>query len=422
MNNSSNNTILNHLEKKTNNNNNNNNKRSLENPKSQLLLGDTKDFKEKEKYIKEKYPNLKANKESKESKAVKVLKESIFSVKNICVTLKPMINNIIQTIDRNSVKIRNRRINGSFCSPNSSSILKEKYINELVNEFEESRSKSRGSSKLSSKRDSIIFPNNSNLFNKLSKSNNNDNEKEEKPKRTLKEMFSKAFNFNQTPTNNNNNIKDVSNSRLAKMLQDNNEDSNDVKKNKTSNNIMNNNINNKSNNDNNIKQTPNTVITDKNKNEIIVELMNKIDKDISANHDISIRKAKLNNDSFIDLNDDDENENENENENLNIGNNKDNKYINNKNKNNISKISIKEENKKIMNDFVFNVIIDNTGDDYECKTFFIQNKNDNINNNNNKNINNDNINNKNNPNSNKEKEKDSKLNKSKDSTGNKIIK
>jgi hypothetical protein len=399
MNNSSNNTILNHLEKNTNTNNN---KRLLENPISPLYskskdirdLLDAKDFKEREK-VTEKYPKEKYYK-SKE------IKESIFSVENICKTLKPMINNIIQTVERSDVKIRNRRINGSFCSVNSSSILKEKYINELVNEFEESRSKSRGSSKYSPKINSNIFPNSSNAFDKLSKTHNvNSNviEKEEKPKRTLKEMFSKAFNFNQSQSNNNcnnnninNNAKDVSKSRLAKMLQETNEDSSEVKKNNSSNN---NNITKK---ENDPKSTPNTVLTDKNKNDIIVDLMNKIDKDIAGNNEISIRKAKLNNDSFIDLNDEDDNDNDNNDSNL-----FNNRVKNKNNKNDISSISIKEENKKIMKEIVFNVIIDNTGDDYECKTFYVKNENDIVNNNKNKNNN---------------KEKDTKLNKSKDSTSN----
>ena len=126
-------------------------------------------------------------------------KESIFSVKKIANTLKPMIKNIVDKLDRSRVKITNRRMNGSFTSPNSS-ILKEKYLNDLVNEFEESKSRTN------SKRVSLNESNNSNLLNQLSKSQNI-KETEVKPKRSLKDMVSKAFNLST-----NTNTKNVSKS------------------------------------------------------------------------------------------------------------------------------------------------------------------------------------------------------------------
>lgn len=307
-------------------------------------------------------------------------KDSIFSVKNISKTLKPMINNIITTVERNKVKIKNRRMNGSFCSPNSSSILKERYINELVNEFEESRSKSRGSSRISSKRNSFnnkenMFPSNSNVFDKLSKSQNII-ENQVKPKRTLKEMFSKAFNFTQSSTNKGG--KDVSQSRLAKMLQDSNEE--ETRKPP----VENVNVPKPIETTSKVQSGPSTVITEKNKNDIIVDLMNKIDKENLGNNEISIKNSKLNKNSFIDLNDElDESS-----------------IIQENNK---SKISIKEENKQKMKEIKFNVVIDDTGDDYEFKAFYI--KNENVNNNQNEDK------------AAKEKEK---LNKSKDSSGKKL--
>lgn len=271
------------------------------------------------------------------------------------------------------------RTNQSSRSPNDSSFVKEKYINDLINEFEEvrSRSGSKNSSVSVSKRNSSIIKTNTknnqtdnsnpnyktgqknsnndlaNLSNKNvssgSKMNSNNSsinipksantiaasaDAEQKPKRTLKQMFSKAFNFATGK-------KDVSQSRLAKMLQD-------ADENPTDNAAVSNN------NDTNFKNDSNN----------INEIMTKIDNDKLNTSEISIKNAKLNNSSFIDLNDDEEEGQK-------------------------QKFDFKEGVKKEMKKFVFNIIQDNTTDEYEFKTFYIKNENASSNNNNKENSNND---------------------------------
>ncbi len=127
-------------------------------------------------------------------------------------------------------------------------------------------------------------------------------------------MFSKAFNFSS-------NKKDVSHSKLAKLLQDSEETPVD-------NSLKNSSI--KRNNSNNIN-----------------EIMNKIDNDKMNTSEISIKNAKLNNTSFIDLNDENED-------------------------NVVDKVDFKDAVKNEMKKFVFQIIKDNSSDDYEFKTFYIK--------------------------------------------------
>ena len=306
-------------------------------------------------------------------------KDSLFSLKNIAKTLKPTIKKIIDNLTNTKRLIRGRS-NTSMRS-NDSSILKEKYLNDLVNEFEDDKSKSagsRGSSRSVSKKTSLILPNNDYSIEKINAMNNNfeknipgynyqstyertiqpnkntdipllpkngaintiileslDVIKDKVPniesktidpnkqKRTLKDMFSKAFNFNS-------NKKDISKSKLAQMLNEADEgnESNASK----------------------INPSANTINDPK---KSINDIMSKIDNDRMNNSEISIKNAKLNNSSFIDLNDDHENDN------------------------NI-KIDFKEGVKTEMKKFIFNIIKDETSDNYEFKTYFIKTENNGI--------------------------------------------
>ena len=317
------------------------------------------------------------------NKKVSLIKEqsesNIFSVKNIAKTLMPTIKKIIDSLNNSRTKSMRGRANQSVRSPNDSSFVKEKYINDLINEFEEDRS--RSGSRRSSVSASLITANlnknnqtdnlNSdnksgnktinndltNISNKKAALNNSNNSTinvvknansiaaskaaEVKPKRTIREMFSKAFNFSTGK-------KDISQSRLAKLLQDADEDQ--TKHPVSDNNASNNNYN-------------------KNNSSNINDIMTKIDNDKMNTSEISIKNAKLNNSSFIDLNDED--------------------YETHKHK-----FDLKDAMKNVMKKFVFNVIADGSNNDkYEFKTFYIKAENSNNKNNstnsNDKNINND---------------------------------
>lgn len=343
--------------------------------------------------------NKKENKKNENDK-------NIFSVNNIAKTLKPTIKKIIDALNNSKSKANRGRLNNSRRS-NESSFLKEKYINELINEFEEdkSRSLSRGSSRSINKNKSItnqfnkaetliLDPSNKNIFgfnshvdplspmnqmsllvnqqnlnktvshnlqdygtkkinsenkepintlatqaaNKIAELNSIPNANGDKPKRTLKDMFAKAFNFTI------NNKKDVSQSKLAKLLQESDETS---KPNPSP--ISNPNLNNK--NINEIPKPNSEKKTNSNSNnKNINEIMSKIDNNKLNSSEISIKNAKLNNSSFIDLNDDNENENAN-------------------------KYDFKEGVKKEMKNIFFNVIKDETDDAYEFKTYYIKAEN-----------------------------------------------
>lgn len=334
-----------------------------------------------------------------------LIKDSIFSVKNIAKTLKPTIKKIIDSLQNREKRLNRMRMNSSLRNSNGS-ILKEKYINDLISEFEEDRSRSgsRRSSRAIVKRqtlniqnplgDSVIFDKNqinasdniNNIMNNTDRNNSNPNNVSEnfqtgastnmesnrrkindssisggevggasvkgtndsnsknhytsinmsqtrslnsgsvtpqKSKRSLKDMFSKAFNFSQSVSSNK---KDVSQSRLAKMLQEASEG--------------------------NSKQS----YSKRNSKENINDIMSKIDNDKNNTSEISIKNAKLNNSSFIDLNEDQENFN--------------------------SKVDLKETVKSEMKKFVFNVISDNTNDEYEFTTFFYKSENSESNENN----------------------------------------
>lgn len=285
---------------------------------------------------------------------------NIFSLKNIAKTLKPTIKKIIDQLNISKANLMRGKTNHSR-SPNDSSFIKEKYINDLINEFEEDRSRSgsrKSSVSVSKKNSSLINlknnqmdnsnSNNDNknitndIFNSLNKgtglSKNNsplikprnsnataiNTANKPEAKRTLKQMFSKAFNFSTEK-------KDVSNSRLAKLLQDaEDEQAKDENKNNANNKYQPTNIN---------------------------DIMTKIDNDKINSSEISIKNAKLNNSSFIDLNDEDEESNK-------------------------EKFDIKKGMKNEMSKFVFNIISDNTNNDkYEFKTFYIkaENNDDNLN-------------------------------------------
>jgi len=282
---------------------------------------------------------------------------NVFSLKNIAKTLKPTITKIIDSLNKSQKAIRGRA-NTSGRSPNESSIIKEKYINDLINEFEENRSRSgsRNSSKsVSRKKESLLNVVNNVNFDKKSESekiknalsgiaiknenfnfntnNSNSNSSSinipkssntiaacaadnQRPKKTLKHMFSKAFNVATGK-------KDPSQSRLAKLLQEDDDQNN--------------------------------TLTAKNACNNINDMMTKIDNDKVNTTEISIKNAKLNNSSFIDLNDEEDDEG------------RKNKY------------DFTENVKLEMKKFVFNVLADNTNnDEYEFKTFYI--KADNTNN------------------------------------------
>lgn len=319
-------------------------------------------------------------------------KESLFSVNNIAKTLIPTIKKIIQSIKPvDKVPAAGKATNKK--NLNDSSFLREQYINDLINEFEDEKSitddiapsavlkpqtlnfqqtsaenilinknqinasdniknMTSNSSKISSSlaysvdkipqsqpSQSIQAPpqklqannssggNNGNVVSKtnnpIGANSNADAAAPQKPKRTLKDMFSKAFNFSQS---NNPNKKDVSQSRLAKLLQDSEAEPNSAASTQ-------------------INKNP-----DFSKN-------GKTDKDKNNISEISIKNAKPNNNNFIDLNDENDNSNN--------------------NNNNDFKTEKKTKMNDAMKNFVFNIITDHTEDNYEFKPFYIKKENSN---------------------------------------------
>lgn len=158
----------------------------------------------------------------------------------------------------------------------------------------------------------------------------------QKPKRTLKEMFSKVVNF--SVNENQKNKKDVSQSKLAKLINEADAAPADNNKNK-----------NIDKSDLNVKSTIKDEDNNRNKNDIIVGKVKPADKyfndKINSNNNNS--NAKANDENLFK-----------------IKTNKDEK-----------KIILKEKVSTEMKNFVFNIIADETNDEYKCTTFFVKAEN-----------------------------------------------